>query len=307
MENKNESEISSSIRVKMQIEKFNSYKNEIEKILLKIENEKEINIFYASEIGSRGLGIDVEDSDFDIIGFFIPQNELEYFKIIKKYDRTIKVTQDKKIINDRLYEVDIELYDIKIWLGLKVTKNLTGCDFWFESPLLYRNKYPDIIQEIRKYIIPPSLLYWGKAKSGIGYNEKDIKTKGECLNKSLMNVLSSLFQYLHYQIYLNFPVFNILDEIDFLKEKKQEIINKEAFTEKEFEIIEGCIQVYYKLLDQKKNNGRKSISKEIPNCIYDFKKLLEKNYDTNKRKYEFEKLINEEVAQGWFDSLLKRK
>jgi len=295
-----------SERVILQLKDFDNYKDHINNILIRIEKDYEIKIFYASETGSRGIGNNVSDSDFDITGFFVPINEMEYFKIVRKYDSTIKIIQEKIFLNNNFFEVDIELWDFKEWLKSKVLKNSQGCDFWFESPLIYKNLYPDLIETVRKIIPPPYLLYWGKAKSGLEYNEKDIKNKGICLNKSLMNVLTNLFYYTHYQIFFTFPYYNIFDEMDYLL-KKKEMINQSSFTDpKDFSILEKSVEVYYKLHEDKKKD-RKSKTDLIPEAIYDFRMVLNRNFITKKKKSELEMTFNEETAQNLFDKVMKRR
>jgi hypothetical protein len=66
-----------------------------------------------------------------------------------------------------------------------------------------------------------------------------------------MNVETNLFQYLHSQIYNDFPIFNILDEIEFLKENKAEIIKMGNFNEEDFVTIEKNIEFYRDLFDEK--------------------------------------------------------
>jgi hypothetical protein len=295
-----------SKREEIQLQKFNEYKSSIEDIFLKLEKEYEITIIYASESGSRGLGIDVEDSDFDITGFFIPQSSVEYYKIIPKFTKTIKITQEKFQIGDETREIDIELLEIKDWLGSKISRNFTGADFWFESKLVYRKIYPDIMQELRKKINPPYLLYYGKANSGIGYNEGSLKKNGHFLNKLLMNVLTSLFQYFHFQLFQTFPLYNILDEIDYLLSQKDFILgSNKLFNEDDYNLFKKCVEVYLKLFEEKKVN-RKSTSTSIPKEVYDFFNLLKCKYTTNKKKYELEIIMKEDWAQEIFDEILRR-
>merc|ERR1711976_754175 len=109
-----------SHRVLHQLDKFEKYKSSILDVISNLEKEYDITVFYASETGSRGIGNDMEDSDFDITGFFVPKSELEYFKIIRKFDKTVKFTQDKIKVCGREFEIDIELWDLKEWLRSKV-------------------------------------------------------------------------------------------------------------------------------------------------------------------------------------------
>jgi predicted nucleotidyltransferase len=286
-----------------QLEKFKTFQPEIEEYLKELEQEYEIKIFFAAEQGSRALGIEVEDSDFDVSGFFIAKEE-DYYKIIKKWERVIRISQKKLLIGYKVYEIDIELWDIKEWLHSKVTKNNTGSDFWFKSDLVYRNLYQEVCEEICKYVTPPYLVYWGKAKSGIGYNEKDIKNKGACFAKSLMNVETSLFQYLHSQIFNDFPIFNILDEIEFLIANKKAIVDMGKFTEDDYVIIEKNVEFYRELLAEKQK-ARKGTLNAIPGYLYEFMKLLEGKYNTHMKKSEIEILMKEAYGQGIFEKLLK--
>jgi predicted nucleotidyltransferase len=110
----------------VQIEIFKIFQPEIEEYLKEIENDYDIKIFFASEQGSRALGTDVEESDIDISGFFIAKEEEDYYKIVKRWEKVIRLMQKKLLIGMKIYEIDIELWDIKEWLHSKVTKNNTG-------------------------------------------------------------------------------------------------------------------------------------------------------------------------------------
>jgi hypothetical protein len=135
--------------------------------------------------------------------------------------------------------------------------------------------------------------------------EKDINSKGECLNKSLISVLISLFQYIHYQIYSDFPHFNILDEVDFLVKNKDNIFATYFRNEKEFETLEKCTNLLHDLLKQVKIFS-KSTSNIIFQIIYDLKKLVDDKYKILKKRPQ-EIIIDEDTAQRWFDDVLYRK
>lgn len=294
-----------SKRVEEQVKKFGSYKEKIDLILQELEKEYEITIFFAAESGSRGLGIDVEDSDFDVTGFFVGKLK-NYYKVIPKFEKTIKIIQRIITLDSKQYELDIELWEAKDWLQSKISKNSGSCDYWFTSPLIYRNLYPKITEKIEKALSPPILLYLGKAKSGIGYNEKDIKNKGNCLSKSLMNVVTSLFQYLHTQLYGNFPNFNILDEIDFIRNSK--LKEEFKFTDDEYKAIGECAESYNLLLEAK-TKSRKSTMTDIPQSIYNLMKILESKYCVKGKKGESNLnslLLTEDEAQNIFDLLISK-
>jgi hypothetical protein len=57
--------------------------------LIEFEAEHDINIFYVCEINSRPNGVDVVDSDFDLVGFYLP-NPNDSLKIIHKIPRQFK-------------------------------------------------------------------------------------------------------------------------------------------------------------------------------------------------------------------------
>jgi predicted nucleotidyltransferase len=303
-----------SLRVEKQLEQFNENKDHILKLLKEIEQEYDISIVFASETGSRAMGNDVEDSDFDVSGFFITKEE-NYFKLFPKFDKTIKVIQKQIELNNKVYEFDVELCELKDWLYHKVTKNQVAHDYWFTSPLVYIDLFPEITEDLKNYLIPPHLVYLGKAKSGIGYNEKDIKNKSCCVNKLLMNVFTSSFQYLHTQLFHNFPNFNIFDEIAFILDNKNKIIEDNLLSENEFEIITKNAELYSYIFEEKKKN-RKSTRENIPEEIYSFLKLLEEKFsnkkknnkekDKTKEKDLFKNLLEVEKAQEIFDYLLSK-
>jgi predicted nucleotidyltransferase len=299
-ENENEQQNSSN---NLQLEKFLRTKKYILDILENIEKEYDVDMLYCSETGSRALGTDSDSSAYEITGFFITKPE-NYYKIIKTYNRIIEKKQDILIIDDIKFDLNLELWDIKEWFHLKVTKNLTGCDYWFNSPLIYINKFPDIIEEIKKYLLPPYLLYWGKAKSGINFLEKEIKLGNEILNKEIINIFVALFQYLHTQLYMNYPIYNILDELDFINENKSTILEQKIYNEDEYNVIETTIDKFKEILNEKRKD-RMSKRKDMPNDIYIFMKLLESKYNTHKKKYELTNLLKENSAQDLFNNFLE--
>lgn len=280
----------------------------IEEYLKKIENEFEIIIVFASETGSRALGTSVENSDFDISGFFIGKNKESYLLLFPKYDNIIKIVQHQIMINNIKYEIDVELLEVKDWLNSKCIKNENRYDYWFTSPLIYRNINPEVFID-KIYLSAPSNLYLGKAKSAISYNEKDLKNNNLCLNKSLMNIICSFFQYLHVQLYNDFPNFNILNEFNFILKNEESLTKlKTLFDESQIKILEDSIKLYKELLLEKQKE-RLSKRNNFPEVIYDLSKLLTDKFQVKKdikKDKEINKLLDTNEAQQIFNKLLNQ-
>lgn len=118
---------------------------EIIKLLKEIEEEKNIEILYALESGSRAWGLDNEDSDYDIRFIFkMP---------IKDY---ISLKNKKDALDIMIGDYDIVGWDIKKALKLHYKDN-PNLREWMKSPIIYMGNcdflkdLPDFDKDVLKY------------------------------------------------------------------------------------------------------------------------------------------------------------
>jgi hypothetical protein len=273
----------------------------VNELISAFESEYNINIFFACDTGSRALGVAVESSDLDVNCFFIPHYR-EYMKIIRKSPDVISKQGMKIKAGERELDVDLQIWDIKDWLKDKVMKNTLGCDFYFSSPVIYRNFHPEIIKSITDLIDPPFYYFWGKYLNCMEKCEKAAKGEG-CQNKHIMNTLIYATQYLHCITGNVFPNFNIFIEIDTIREQKEDLINNHKITPEEFEVIEKCLNFIIECYEEKKK-GRKSLTKEIPDFTKKFLKILNTKFNAKPKWVNTQGHYNAENAQEIFNQLL---
>jgi predicted nucleotidyltransferase len=274
-------------------------RNEIENIIKKYETDYNIHVFFACDTGSRAIGVAVDTSDFDLNGFFIP-HKYEYIRIMRKSPEIIAKEGLKFKVGEREYEIDIQLWDIMHWLRQKVEKNLVSCDYWFKSPLVYRDN-ADQTDSIRKLILPPFYDYWGKFKNNMDQCKKKLQGEG-CLNKRIMNCLIYSVQFLHIWLFNEHADYNIFKEIEFFKTSKDKVVDKHM-TEQEYENMLQCFD-FIEICYEEKKKGRKSLAKEFPKEVLTFSKLLHDKFDPKKNRMELVNNFNAENSQKIFDSVL---
>jgi predicted nucleotidyltransferase len=273
----------------------------IDEILKEYEAKYNINIFFACDTGSRSLGVAVKTSDFDLNGFFIPHYK-EYLKIQRTSKEIIAKQGIKFKVNDENYELDIQLWDIKDWLKEKIDKNVLGCDFCFESPIVFRNYHSDIIENIKSFIKPPFYLFWGKYRNNFDLCQKDIKKEGT-QNKKIMNTLIYAIQYLHTRVLDGFPKYNIFEEMKIFIENKEKIIHKGQITEDEFKNLLECFE-FIEVCYEEKKKSRKGLTKEIPQCVMYLNKMMLDKFQAKSMKIGIINYWNEKNCQEIFDKLL---
>ncbi len=141
--------------------------------LLAIEKEKNIEILYACESGSRGWGFPSPDSDYDVR--FIYKHPINWYLSLS--DR--KDSLDFKITD----ELDINGWDIRKFLRLGRKSNATIFE-WLQSPIIYsevENFKENTWSKVADHFIPKSLghHYLGIANNSLktSMNGEDIKIK----------------------------------------------------------------------------------------------------------------------------------
>jgi hypothetical protein len=278
--------------------------------LAEIEEKYKIKILYACETGSRASGVDVEESDFDIKGFYIAR-ECEYLKVIRSVKQVIKEDHLNLFIDKYEFDLDIELRDIKFYLHEKLEKNVLRSDFWFMSKLIYRNLLPEeVTNELSKHLNPDVFIFSPNDKSGLDTLEKNLKHSGKVINKKLLSLLISCINYLHTEVFnedfnLRFPFYNIYEEIDFIKknlDKFRKFIGDDFLMDlliKNLELVHG--------LHVRKKLGRVSTTKSIPEILSKFYRGLSEKFRPEEKRKNLPKIkceLNLEWAQIFFEECL---
>jgi len=123
----------------------------VKKKLLEIEKEREVNILYAVESGSRAWGFESLNSDYDI-RFIYAHNKNWYLNILPKKD-----VIEYPIID----EFDYSGWDLRKTMFLLNKSNPVLFE-WLRSPIIYykNNNFYNIIERISKeYFSPVSSIY----------------------------------------------------------------------------------------------------------------------------------------------------
>jgi predicted nucleotidyltransferase len=285
----------------------------IQLIINEIEKKFEITILYACETGSRAIGVDVDESDYDVKGFYVAK-EREYLRVIRSVNPNI--IQHHMILNicDKEYDLDVEFKDIRLYLHEKIEKNSNRPDFWFKSKVVYRNLFPDeFLIELNKYLFPMIFIFSPNDKSGLGTLKKHIKNNELLINKKLLSLLISCIQYVHIELFQTydensntskFPFYNIFEEIEYLKTNKESF--SKCFDEEEIQLIFKNLELVEGLYVRKKQ-GRVSTTKTIPDNLVNLVTMLTTKFNPEKKRKELSKTkgnMNLEWAQFWFEHFL---
>jgi hypothetical protein len=258
----------------------------IRDFLVKFEIERNINLFYVVESASRIHGIEVADSDFDLKGIYLP-NPSDSLKVVPKIPQVFKIPHFDIEINGVNYDVDVELIDLRKFATEKVVELSNYYDFALFSPMVYVNKYPEIIQKIKDKIKPKSKVFYQKLKSSHDFCEKSFTKSHECLNKRLLTTLIFAIQYFHVKLFNTFPNPNIWEEWNFLSEQFNKLIDNQIITKGDYDLlcrVFDLIKYYY----EEKKLSRKSVSKEISPSQYNVINYIETKLKCNENDKESE-------------------
>jgi predicted nucleotidyltransferase len=286
----------------LSFEYINNYLNNLEK-------ELNITILYACETGSRAVGVDVEESDFDVKGFYIA-NEDEYLTVIRNVNPILNIHHLTLKIESFEYDLDIEFRDIRQYFYDKITNNYVRSDLWFKSKVIYRNNIEESdFEHLQKYLKYDIFIFSPYDKSGIDTLKKNLQKTGKITNKKLLNLMISIFQFLHTQLFEGeFPCYNIFDEIKFLKDKLNNDITFLNLNEEEKILIEKSCNLVEGLYIRKKQ-GRKSTTSNIPELILEYYNFVSGKYKPEVLRKEIVKQksnFDEEFAEEFFEKYLNK-
>jgi hypothetical protein len=282
-------------------------KSLIDELLKQIETNLNIRILYACEAGSRAVGVSVEESDYDVKGFYIA-TEAEYLKVVRSINPNYISHHIKIYKEDKELEVDIELKDIQLYFREKIQNNSTRPDFWFKSKIIYKNLFPDeFINELTPHLVAPVFIFSPNDKSGLNTLQKMLRNNESILNKKLICLLISFIQYLHTELFKDeseFPLYNIFEEIEYLKQSKD--ILSSFFSPDEILLILKNLELVEGLYTRKKQ-GRYSTTRSIPENLIKFYDLIVSKFNPEKKRKElkfYKNSLDPEWAQKIFEDFL---
>lgn len=129
-----------------------------------IEVKHDVTMIYAVETGSRGYGTQMNDSDFDIKGFFI--NKRSVYSSVMGGARAIRDDHVKVEVGGKSYELDFEFNDFRKFLKNKLKGNkLDHMNFRFFSPTIYLNRFSaSTFREIQESVKLPTEKFFSVSK-----------------------------------------------------------------------------------------------------------------------------------------------
>lgn len=265
-------------------------------IINNLQSEKNINIIYAVDAGSRAYGLNTINSDYDIRIIYV-HNHIEKYITPEDFDDCFVYFTDDKYI------------DVNAWNITKAMKHMRESNpsilEWLESPIIYvnkTNKYGISFKEACKLITNDmhshlSLMYHYFNMAKQNWNDW-IKNKNEVICKKYMYVIRPLIsliyvmdKYKNYQnenlnLELNFEILlsnvknlisdDIFDVILELVKVKKELINKK---EKICPIVElnnwiESIFDHFEKISKNNNSNNIETNIKIDSTIRIFNRLI---------------------------------
>jgi uncharacterized protein len=153
----------------------------IQNILTQLSQEKDIEILYACETGSRAWGFPSPDSDYDI-----------RFIYMHKRDWYLKLNEQKDTIEQMVGDFDVTGWDVRKCLHLLKKSNVPLIER-FQSPIEYmsnagfRDKFKNLIEQ---YYSPIAVFYHHNSLATNFW--EDLKDKEEIKLKSFFYLVRSL-------------------------------------------------------------------------------------------------------------------
>ena len=250
----------------------------ISKFLTEFEKRHNINLIFVCEASSRPQQIHVDDSDFDLKGLFLPNPE-DCLKIIPKILTHYQIFHNKIRIDSKEYDVDINFYDLKEFSRQKLnSENQIGhFDFSFFSPNVYLDKFPHLMQRIREKLFPIPSEFYSSFKGLTDFLLKS-KDKNKLFpNKKLLCSLVAGVYFFHVCIFDEFPFYSVWEELEYLKNRLDFLVEKNKISLKDKSMLEQIFQLIEFYFIQKKEKGRISTSLKIFDIQLNFSSwLLEK-------------------------------
>lgn len=178
-------------------------KGKIREILKKVEEEKDIEILFAVEGGSRVWGFESTDSDYDV-RFVYKKHLREYLKARRPKDGHME-----KVVDD----VDMVGFDLLKFTGLLVKSNPNMIEWVISSILYYGEIHPKFIFYARNCFNPVALYHHYKSLSKYNYN-KYIKSDNKVTTKKYLYVMRGIFNAEWVSVTGGLPVLNFKEAVE---------------------------------------------------------------------------------------------
>jgi hypothetical protein len=272
---------------------------ELLNFLYSFEKEKDIKLIYVCESASRAYGVEVEESDFDLKGLYLP-NPKDSLRIMPKIETCFKIPHYRIIKDSKEYDVDVEFLDFREFAVMKKS-SVAYFDFFLFSPTVYINKFPDIIEEIKSNLKPMPNEFLYRFRNMHQACVKTYEKTQDCMNKKLLGTLIHGVQYVHIYYFKNFPFFNIFEQIEFLKGKINDLGLEKPEVNLLLEIF-NLVNYYYK----EKKKGRKSVSETISDYQFRLNDFLEK-INKMEKDVVYKYSIELDLFQDLLDRILNKK
>ena len=277
-------------------------KAKIQKLLKKIEKEKQIKIIFAIENGSRAWRMESKNSDYDVRFVFIKPLK-DYFMlnvptdvITKTYNREGKPTAQEGCF------IDIEGFDIMKFVRMLSSSNPTVIE-WLCSDIVYLGNQSDVFINYAKNNFKPISLYFHYSSMCKQNYLKYIKTRHLISYKKYLYAMRGLINALYVKQFNKVPPINFIETINkivvplIIKDKLIHIINLkklglEKDIKKNISEFDKFIETFLKTLEANKPEKiTRATDSEINEEIW---KILNTEQDQPKEEELKEVLIKEE-------------
>ncbi len=154
-------------------------RKKIEGLIAEIEAEKNVNIFYACESGSRAWGFPSTDSDYDV-----------RFLYVHPTDWYLSINERRDVIERPIDEMmDISGWDLRKALGLYRKSNPPLME-WLQSPIVYKDTHgiADKMRDLLPQFYSPIACMYHYLSMAEG-NVKDYVRGGEVRTKKYFYIL----------------------------------------------------------------------------------------------------------------------
>ncbi|KRX01277.1 hypothetical protein PPERSA_11724 [Pseudocohnilembus persalinus] len=258
-----------------------------------LEKQNDVRIIYASETGSRAFGTNVEDSDFDVKGYYIgsPQKYMS----IKGCPEIIDNYHQKIVVDGKELDIDFEFHDIKNFFKQKISqpwKPNLNYKFFTEEQDIYINLFdPEQLDTIKQQLNLDQQL-WDQQKEEKNF-DRNIKAK------DIVNFIVYLCQFFYILEHNSFPPY----KIENLKQKLNEDKNENYI--KYEKVINDEFQKYFKMKQEVRLNyvWEGDFSQQLIELMEFSYKIAKEN---DKKYYNKNIEFTEQQAEQIFQKLLKK-
>src|SRR3989344_448242 len=240
--------------------------------LHKIEKENNCSIIFASELGSRGWGMESADSDFDV-RFVFKRRFTEYLKLNKSLD-VLSLTEANR---------DFVGFDIFKFCGLLNASNSSAIE-WVLSDIYYLNFPPQKLRNIiDSYFNPLALFQHYKSMCKQNYISY-LKSGSDVTYKRYLYAMRGLMNSIYVQEYSKIPSIKFSDTLHILEQKNKVPLNV-------LKKIKEIISI------KRKGNEKDKIMRLEPFDAYIESKLKENELPLPKKNNSLTREINQYILE----------